>query len=394
MHIFKIIPLLLFFGMLSSYHTYAQYVEPKMYKLFVNLDKAPFDSLYLYDYTDGKSLLIPGEKTKAFTWKITIPQALKNDENMVLLASPFDDKNNSKQQIRFIRERAGQKVVFANLGVEGENNFIYGIYIDTAVFPNEGVIIKINNKDTSIVGNLICADFNLIIKNPNDDIAVRSLDPLFSWFIDLNGKEVIYENHLASYIKLSKEYPDSRFLLSNLANNLTQYKSKSDVKKVYVNFSEKHKNTIWAKRIEQFLHEMKFSNSSLPTVNKNGFEKIIQDTTKYNLVVFTASWCKPCIEEIPILQKIYEDLNKDLIITYVSVDDEKGVTSFEKLLKEKNILWRSLFAYQDINKVKKKYFIEGIPKSILVYPNQEMEVLDIRNDEDRLKLYHLTAEKK
>jgi hypothetical protein len=100
------------------------------------------------------------------------------------------------------------------------------------------------------------------------------------------------------------------------------------------------------------------------------------------------------MEEIPILQKIYEDLNKDLIITYVSIDDEKGVTSFEKLLKEKNILWRCLFAYQDINKVKQKYFIEGIPKSILVYPNQEMEVLDVRNDEDRLKLYHLTAEKK
>ena len=177
--------------------------------------------------------------------------------------------------------------------------------------------------------------------------------------------------------------------MSNLAGNLTRYKSKEDVRKVYENFSDKHKSTIWAKHIEQFLIQKKFPNSFSPTAHDNISEKIIQDTSKYNLVIFTASWCLPCIEEIPLLIKIYNDLGKDLILTYISIDNVEGINPFKDLIKKKDIPWRSLFAYQDINKIKQKYFIEGIPHSILVYPNQDIEIIDIRRDSDCSKLYSI-----
>ena len=380
--------LVLSFCVCFSYKIHAQTLDPKSYKLFVNLENAPFDSLYLHDYTLGRDILIAGKKTKEFTWEITIPDTIVWDsENMELLASPYDSKSNSLESIRFVTKREGKKVIVVNVGVEDKNNYIDGSYLDTVQFSNEQIIIKIGNKHSKVAGNLICTDFNLVIKDPNSDIAIRAQDPFFSWFMNSNNEAVSYNSHLASYIDLSKKYPDSRFLMINLAGDLTRYKSKDDVKKIYENFSEKHKNTIWAKNIERFLYDQKFQNTSLPTVRSNTYENIVQDSSKYNLVIFSASWCEPCIKEIPLLKKIYKDLGKNLILTFVSIDNAQGVTSFQKLIREKKIPWHSLFAYQDVKKIREKYFIEGIPHNILIYPNQDTEIIDVRKNEDRVKLY-------
>lgn len=169
---------------------------------------------------------------------------------------------------------------------------------------------------------------------------------------------------------------------------LARYKSKEDVRKIYDLFSGKHKNTRWAKNIERFLYTNKFPNTSLPPLHDTtARESIVQDTSKYNLVVFTASWCRPCREEIPLLKKIQNDLNKNLILTYVSIDEASGLKSYQKLIEESSIPWRSLLAWQDLKKIKSTYFIEGIPHNILVHPNGDMEKIDVRKDSDREMLY-------
>jgi thiol-disulfide isomerase/thioredoxin len=140
--------------------------------------------------------------------------------------------------------------------------------------------------------------------------------------------------------------------------------------------------------IEDFIYNKHFHNISLPN-NKNTYEKIIQDSTKYNLIAFTASWCAPCMEEIPLLKKIYKDLGRELIVTYISIDNKQSVNTFIKKAREKGIHWRTLFAYHDIEKIRQSYFVESIPQAILVYPNQTMEIIDVRKDNGRSKLYSL-----
>ncbi len=376
--------ILITFYLFSPSITNAQNHSSKPYKLYVELYNAPFASLYLHDYTEGRNVFIAGKKTKQFTWEIIIPDNIVKDfENMELVGFSSKYKCNSKELIRF----KGEKNLVVNIGVEDRNNFIYGTFIDTVVFHNENFQTLINNKDTLLNGDLICSDFKLIIKGPNSDIEVRSQDPVFSWFWNSNDNTITYDAHLKSYIQLSKKYPNSRFLISNLAGNLYRYKSKEDIKKVFENFTDKHKNTIWAKHIKQFLSQKKFPNSTLPTIYEHINENIIQDTSKCNLVIFTASWCLPCIEEIPILKRIYGDLGKDLILTYISIDNAKGISSFKDLLKKQEVPWRSLLAYQDVKSIKQKYFIEGIPYTIFIYPNQNMETLDVRKAKDLSKLY-------
>ena len=367
----------------------AQGSRPKTYKLFVNLEKAPFDSLYLQDYTADRNILIPGNKTGNFTWETTIPdEIVKDSQTMQLLASQYDSKTNSQKLVRFISKGAQKNVTVVNVGVEGYDNYIYGSYLDTTLFPNDYFKVKMGNKDSLISGNIICENFELLIKDENSDIAIRAQDPFFSWFLEARDKKISYESQLASYIELARKFPDSRYLMCYLSDNLTRYKSKDDILKVYESFSNKHKNTLWSKMIEEFIYNKHFPNSSLPN-NKSAYEKIIQDSTKYNLIAFTASWCAPCMAEIPLLKKIYKDLGRELILTYISIDNKQGVNTFAKKAKEKGITWRTLFAYENIEKTRQSYFVESIPHLILVYPNQTTEIIDIRKDADRSKLYSL-----
>jgi thiol-disulfide isomerase/thioredoxin len=365
--------LLLFYGALFSCQTSVKTTEPESYKLSVQLENAPFDSLYLQDYTNDRNILITGKKAEKFTWEFDIPQKVVWDsENMVLLGAPPNNKDHSQKMVRFVTGTDEKKVVIVNIGVEGENNFIHGIYSETNKFPDD---------------KLITEDFNLIIADTNADIAIRAKDPFFSWFLDVDEKANTYDSTLSAYIALSKKYPDSRFLISSLSRMLARYKSKSDVEKIYKNFSGIHKNTKWAKNIERFLKDKKFQNSRLPTTDNSIYENIVQDSSKFNLVVFSASWCIPCIEEIPLLKKINKDLGSKLILTNVSLDTAKGVISFKKLIKEKNVPWRSLFAYQEVKKIMSKYFIEGIPYTILVSPNQDIKVINLRNEQELSELY-------
>lgn len=390
MHFHKVLAsLVVTFLVLAYSQVRAQTTDPESYKLFVSLENAPFDSLFLQDYTEGRNVLIAGRKTKEFTWEITIPKKIVWDsENMMLLATPYDPKRKSQEMIRFVTKKAEREVIVVNVGVEGANNYIYGTYRDTVLYPNEPFLAKINNKDSVMTGDVICRDFDLIIKDAHSDIAVRGEDPFFSWFPGSNDEGNTYDRTLARYIELTKKHPDSRFLMSSLSRMLARYKSKEDVKKIYDHFSDKHKNTLWARNIERFLYTEKFPNTSLPALHDTtARESIVQDRSKYNLVVFTASWCQPCREEIPLLKKIQNDLNKNLILTYVSIDEASGLSSFQKLIQESSIPWRSLLAYQDVKKIKSTYFIEGIPHNILVHPNGDMEKIDVRKDSDMAMLY-------
>lgn len=79
-----------------------------------------------------------------------------------------------------------------------------------------------------------------------------------------------------------------------------------------------------------------------------------------------ATWCGPCLRELPHLEKLQHDLKRnDLVFVSVSIDENKA--AWENMVKEKNMKGIQLFtenAWQ--SPLVSSYLISGIPRFILV----------------------------
>ncbi|HUC81874.1 MAG TPA: TlpA disulfide reductase family protein [Flavisolibacter sp.] len=121
----------------------------------------------------------------------------------------------------------------------------------------------------------------------------------------------------------------------------------------------------------------KFQNALLmDSVGKANY--IVGKDAKLTLVVFWASWCIPCREEIPLLKtafKLYEKTG--FSITSISIDESRH--SWIQALRKENMFWKNLVL--DDKSMKEHYGITSIPLSFLVDRNGDMYEIDIRDEE-------------
>ncbi|GHT51633.1 hypothetical protein FACS189440_20880 [Bacteroidia bacterium] len=200
-----------------------------------------------------------------------------------------------------------------------------------------------------------------------------------------------YDEFILQYTDTVKKNPDSHFLIGRVVSNLQKYSTRESLQMIYDAFSQTNKDSYFGEIIEHYMENYYvFSDTILPAYDTGKLESIIQDSTKINLVAFSASWCIPCHKQIPILKEIYNDLKGCIEITYISEDEFDYVDNWRKLMKEENIPWRSLLAMNDVEAIRKKYNAIAIPYVLLVYPgNGRLESLDVRVKEDKDKLYSL-----
>lgn len=83
------------------------------------------------------------------------------------------------------------------------------------------------------------------------------------------------------------------------------------------------------------------------------------------LLSFWATWCKPCMEEMSELNKIYEELkDKGFTLLAISTDNEKTIAKVKPLVKSKGFKFTVLL---DKNSdVARKYYAQQIPFSVLI----------------------------
>jgi peroxiredoxin len=83
------------------------------------------------------------------------------------------------------------------------------------------------------------------------------------------------------------------------------------------------------------------------------------------LINFWATWCKPCVEEMTELNKIYEEMkDKGFTLLAISIDNEKTIAKVKPFIKSRGYNFTVLF---DKNSdVARKYYAQQIPYSILI----------------------------
>jgi thiol-disulfide isomerase/thioredoxin len=80
-----------------------------------------------------------------------------------------------------------------------------------------------------------------------------------------------------------------------------------------------------------------------------------------------ATWCGPCLQELPYLEKLQETLKGEKNVVFVSVSVDNTREPWIKMVKEKNMKGTQLWADQNWNSsIVRDYMITGIPRFIII----------------------------
>jgi|GEM_PF-863822 len=166
-------------------------------------------------------------------------------------------------------------------------------------------------------------------------------------------------------------------LPENLRYQYMAYSLSSDFsKRLYDAFDEESKYPEMARVVRnKYQHlEGMLEGSEAPNVR---FETIEGDQVtlhslrgKYTYIDLWATWCGPCIKEIPSLQKIEKAYHgKNIQFVSVSFDDEKDHDKWINFVKKEGLTGLQLIAKEDANTtLSETYNIKMIPRFILLDP--------------------------
>jgi cytochrome c biogenesis protein CcmG, thiol:disulfide interchange protein DsbE len=89
------------------------------------------------------------------------------------------------------------------------------------------------------------------------------------------------------------------------------------------------------------------------------------------LLSFWATWCKPCVEELTELKKVYEDYkSKGFNILAISIDDEKTISKVKPFVRTKGFPFTILL---DPNSdAARKYYAYNPPYTVLINKKGEI----------------------
>jgi thiol-disulfide isomerase/thioredoxin len=358
-----------------------QNMEAKIRNLNVNFDGIIYDSLYVtgYDTRDNK-IVIKGHKKTAHSWTFSIPDSAWNVLPQYSISTKlYNATDKTVGNIGFFCDN-DTTVVRSILYFNEPELFINARFVKRRIDEGQ-IVVKPDGEDEFIgVQRYVRQDIFVV---SCDNYKYHTLPYTYPNFAGELSDEK-YSNTINQYAAIVETYPDSRYLLTELHRRCLRFKTKKDIATVFNKFSEQAKKTCWGKEINKYLTTNYFENMRLPLWNDTVMEFIVKDTTKFNLIIFSASWCAPCHKQIPVLKEIYRDLENNLEMINVSIDNSKTVENWRNLMIKEEIPWRSLLAVNDYEYVIDKYFIHGVPDILLVHPGGYMEKIN-EYDEKKLK---------
>lgn len=328
-----------------------------------------------------------GLSNDGYIWTFDIPDSINQiSDHYVIITEPFNFKSNTFYSVKFLGLDENDSSVY-DLVYDENHPIVEATFLYTKqnkIGPGNYLLVN----DTTIVdGFSMSTDvFKVNFKISDTELEVSMKANSFGSFNNNSYLGTVKEMDSFSII-----YPDSKYLMYKLWEALSAFKNINDAQNIFSNFSNNNQSSAYGRQVGNIirLYSTPFKNISLINANTGALEKIILDSTKYNLLIFSASWCTPCHEMIPELKNIYKDLKKNLNFVYISMDEFKYVSNWRKLMKDKAIPWRSLLSSGHVKEIEDKFDAGSLPHMLLVYPNMTVRKIDIRNSKERNTLYQL-----
>lgn len=104
---------------------------------------------------------------------------------------------------------------------------------------------------------------------------------------------------------------------------------------------------------------------------------------------FWASWCVPCIKEIPVLTRLYEDYkDKGLEIVGISLDENES--SWKKAIEKHNMPWIQIISNKGkAGNIAEMYGVYQIPRTVLINSKGEIVSDNLRGQKLTEKINNL-----
>lgn len=126
--------------------------------------------------------------------------------------------------------------------------------------------------------------------------------------------------------------------------------------KVYANRLLSHNPTPVPEREQQLIEDYDF-----PLRNLNGEAFNLEETRgEVVLINFWATWCPPCIAEMPGLQELYTDYGREVRFLFIARDKEEKVQAF---LEKKGY---DIPVYYEQALVPKQLYYGGLPTTFII----------------------------
>ena len=254
------------------------------------------------------------------------------DEKPIVFKSDFRKQNSDSLNLEAIPS------IDYNYWVKEENN-ITSFKRKAIIYPS------FNDYRFSETNDEISKKSRLILKFKDYWVGKAVFDGLEYIFI-VQG---YFKSNFSLYIKPSTESFDSKntsknqnfkyeikdsvklgnkiFVLEDISNDLTNLK----IKEI------KGKEFIYGNKIGQKIKNYELKNL---TLGKEKLEDILKEK-KYTIIDFWGTWCKPCVEQIPLLKEFYIK-NKDEI-GVVSIAYDKKLNDVIEFTNKKEMKWPQYF---------------------------------------------------
>lgn len=203
-------------------------------------------------------------------------------------------------------------------------------------------------------------------------------------------KAMNYEVFIIQYLKKNPDLFSNILTIRSLDRDRFPQEYQKVLKSLKKNFPENQHVKAFSEDIEKKLAtEVGGKAAEFVLPGKGGKAVKLSDFKgKYVLLDFWATWCKPCIAEIPNLKSVYKKYkNQNFEIISVCIDKAEFKPTWEKIIAEHQANWVQLF--DAAGQTAESYSIEYFPTILLLDQKGNIVAKNIRGEEIGQKVQEL-----